>query len=244
MTETKPHKRGGNVTGALMGLAVVGFGVLWLLSKMGILALAPFWYYWPSILVLVGLINLFQRGQGLSHRIFALMMMGAGTVLQLYYLDWIQLSKDYIWPAVIIVVGTWIVITSLFHRGRKKPRDRKKRKKGMPELPEDIVVFGGRDARITTDSWEGGEATALFGGFDIDLRHAEMQGDEVEFQATAIFGGVELKVPEHWVVELKGAPVMGAFEDKTRPPRLEPGEKPKRLVLSGVAIFGGVEVKN
>lgn len=237
--EIQEHKGRGSLTGALMGLAVIAFGVLWLLSKMGLVLLAPFWQYWPMFLVVGGLCNLFQRGQGIAHRVFALLLIGFGVTMQLHYLGWYQLRWDYVWPAVIIAVGAWIILTSLFAKGRKK-----RKKKGRPELPDNFVVFGGRDERISSESWEGGEATALFGGFNIDLRHAEMAGDEVEFQATAIFGGVELQIPDHWVVEIKGSPIMGAFEDKTRPPRIEPGTSPKKLILSGVAIFGGVEVKS
>ncbi len=39
----------------------------------------------------------------------------------------------------------------------------------------------------------------------------------------------------------KVLPIMGAFEDKTRPP--SDGGK-KRLVVRGVVLMGGVEVKN
>ena len=61
----------GLTTGADETLAVIAFGVMWLLSKMGIVALAPFWQYWPSVVIVVGVCNLFQRGQGFAHRVFA-----------------------------------------------------------------------------------------------------------------------------------------------------------------------------
>lgn len=240
-SNAKTKRRGGKSSGGIgFGLLIVTVGVLWLLSKMGILALASIWHYWPAVIIIVGLCNLMQRGAGISHRIFALLTIGAGTALQLHTLNWIYLQWDYIWPAAIIVMGLWIAGASIF--GRRRPRRCKK--KGLPDLPQDYVVFGGREERVTTEEWEGGEATAIFGGYDIDLRHAEMKGNEVMMEARAIFGGVEIKVPDHWIVELKGAPIMGAFEDKTRPPRPEPGVEPKRLVVTGVAIFGGVEIKN
>lgn len=240
MKDTKQKKGRRSFTGVLFGLLVISSGVLWLLSKMGVVVIADLWHYWPSVIILVGLVNLIQRRVGASHRIFALLMIGAGAALQLHTLGWIYLERGYIWPAVIIVVGVWIAFTSIFAGRHKRPCH----KKGLPEIPQDFVLFGGREARITSDDWEGGEATAIFGGYDIDLRHTEMKGNEVTFEARAIFGGVEIKVPDHWVVELKGAPVMGAFEDKTRPPRPEPGVEPKKLVVTGIAVFGGVEVKN
>jgi len=239
MNDKKQHQCRRSLSGGLLGLLVIVIGVLWLLSRMGIVAIASVWHYWPSIIIVVGLGNLLQRGVGVSHRIFALMVISAGAALQLHTLGWIHLHWDYVWPAVIIIVGAWIAFKSIFG-GRNRPR----KNKGLPDLPQDFVLFGGREVRITTDDWEGGEATAVFGGYDIDLRNAEMHGNEVTLDARAVFGGVDIKVPDHWAVEIKGAPIMGAFEDKTRAPRPEPGAEPKKLIVSGIAIFGGVEVKN
>jgi len=227
-------------SGIWWGLLVVCVGVIWLLSKMGIVLVASLWHYWPVAIILVGLCNLMQRGAGVSHRIFALLTIGAGAALQLHTLGWIHLQWGYIWPMVIIIVGVWIAATSIFAGRRNQPAP----KKGLSEVPQDFVLFGGREERITAQDWEGGKATAVFGGYDIDLRHAEMKGTEAMFEARAIFGGVEIKVPDHWVVELRGSPIMGAFEDKTRPPRPDPGVEPRRLIVSGVALFGGVEIKN
>ena len=53
-------------------------------------------------------------------------------------------------------------------------------------------------------------------------------------------GGIEIKVPEDWTVVCKGFPVMGGFEDTTKPR----GDTGKRLVVRGLALMGGVEVHN
>jgi hypothetical protein len=51
---------------------------------------------------------------------------------------------------------------------------------------------------------------------------------------------VEILAPREWSVVLQGTPVLGGFEDKTAPPR----ESGPRLIVRGVAIMGGVEIKN
>jgi len=63
-------------------------------------------------------------------------------------------------------------------------------------------------------------------------------------ELNAVFGGIEAKVPESWSVIMKGAGVFGGFVDSTNQPdpRLYPS--PKRLIVKGGAVFGGVEVKN
>ena len=59
-----------------------------------------------------------------------------------------------------------------------------------------------------------------------------------------IFGGIEITVPRTWKVVMKNAAVFGGCDDKTVPPRPEPGFEPVTLVITGAAVFGGVEIRN
>src|SRR6266849_2652637 len=62
----------------------------------------------------------------------------------------------------------------------------------------------------------------------------------------AIFGGVEIRVPETWQVAFRGTPIFGGIADKTRVGRTTDLSDPRRkvLILTGAVIFGGVEIKN
>ena len=63
--------------------------------------------------------------------------------------------------------------------------------------------------------------------------------------STAIFGGVELRIPVGWQIAFRGAPIFGGIEDKTRNARVDdPACPPKTLVITGAVIFGGLEIKN
>jgi len=68
-----------------------------------------------------------------------------------------------------------------------------------------------------------------------------MAGREAIFEANAIFGGVEMKVPAEWAVSVRGMGIFGGYEDKTKMP-VSPDAP--LLVVSGYAIFGGVSVSN
>ena len=59
-----------------------------------------------------------------------------------------------------------------------------------------------------------------------------------------MFGGIEIRVPRNWRIEKAGAAVFGGFDDKTVPPRPEPGFDPPILVIKGAAVFGGIVIKN
>jgi hypothetical protein len=106
----------------------------------------------------------------------------------------------------------------------------------------DWAVFGGVDRRISAQDFHGAQCTAIFGACKIDLRDAQIQGREAVLETQAVFGGVEILVPEDWEVVNHGLSIFGGFSDRRR--HSPSGPETKTLVLNGAAIFGGVEVKN
>jgi hypothetical protein len=74
--------------------------------------------------------------------------------------------------------------------------------------------------------------------------NADIEGDQAVLEANAVFGGGEIRVPETWMVSLQGTGLFGAYEDKTRHFQPDPSKPTKTLVIKGVAIFGGIEVRN
>ena len=77
----------------------------------------------------------------------------------------------------------------------------------------------------------------------VNLRRAEITADTVIVNVTAIFGGLEFEVPEHWQVINEVVGIFGATDDQTVQPSPDTAGV-KRLVLRGAAIFGGVCIKN
>ena len=109
---------------------------------------------------------------------------------------------------------------------------------------KESAVFSGGKRVINDQNFAGAQFDAVFGGYEIDLRKANIAGDEAVLVLNAVFGGIEAKIPESWSVVVKGAGVFGAFQDSTRQPDPRIYPNPKRLVLKGGAVFGGIEVKN
>jgi hypothetical protein len=74
----------------------------------------------------------------------------------------------------------------------------------------------------------------------VDLRNAAINGDAV-IDVFAMWGGIEIRVPESWTVVGRVTPLMGGFEDHTRAPQ---AATTHRLTVRGMVIMGGVEIKN
>src|SRR5262249_8276184 len=109
--------------------------------------------------------------------------------------------------------------------------------------PSAWAVFGGARKVVESQELEAAEAMAVFGGVQLDLRHAATKRDEVVIEANAFFGGVDMTVPENWDVLMRGSAVFGGYEDRTTPPASSTDVKRPRLVVTGLAVFGGVTVK-
>jgi hypothetical protein len=119
-------------------------------------------------------------------------------------------------------------------------------------LLDDVYIFWGGRRRILSKNFMGGDIVAIFGGFEIDLTQAEFPADQVEIEMVAIFGGGELRVPPNWEVIVESVGIFGGTSDHTWHPQSVPpaaagtaSSAPiKRLIIKGVAIFGGLTIKN
>ncbi|RSS70295.1 DUF1707 domain-containing protein [Streptomyces sp. WAC06614] len=85
------------------------------------------------------------------------------------------------------------------------------------------------------------QAVAFWGGGEIDLREARFEQREVEINCVAIMGGIEIVVPPGVEVDVRGFGFMGAFDQRDTPLPPDPGAP--RVVVTGFAFWGGVEVK-
>jgi Domain of unknown function (DUF1707)/Cell wall-active antibiotics response 4TMS YvqF len=103
-----------------------------------------------------------------------------------------------------------------------------------------IAILGGATRKgewVVPSSFN---AVAILGGVEIDFREARFAERVVTVHAVAILGGIEITVPEDVTVHVSGAGIMGGFDHGTS------GEGPPggpEIVINGVAILGGVEVK-
>jgi len=104
-----------------------------------------------------------------------------------------------------------------------------------------LAIMGGVSRRSNSQTFRGADLTAVMGGCEIDLRQASIEpGTEAVIDVFALWGGIEIKVPDDWTVVTRVTPLMGGVEDKTRVPQTTD----KRLVVNGFVVMGGVVVKN
>ncbi|MBC8125463.1 MAG: hypothetical protein H7X70_06980 [Candidatus Kapabacteria bacterium] len=236
----KKKSIGGQV---VMGIIFVAVGGGLLLETFNLIEFGPLLsIWWPSLLMVIALVKLATR----SGSVFGSgMLFTVGALLQLGNLDIINGFWSAFWPIVLILIG----ISMLVDRKKKtNPYVTSSAKSGEAEgLPyeenrlEANAIFAGNEVRITSRNFTGGDANAIFGGLEIDMRSAEIEGNMAVLTCSAIFGGVELKVPPHWTIHVKGTPIFGGIENKTLRYH-DANVIGPTLVLDATVVFGGIEI--
>lgn len=105
-----------------------------------------------------------------------------------------------------------------------------------------VSVFGGVKRTILSKDFKGGEIVNIFGGTELDLTQADING-QVTIEITQLFGGIKLTVPPHWQVVSDLAAVFSNVDDKRRSLQV-PLSADKVLIIKGVSIFAGVDVRS
>jgi predicted membrane protein len=230
--------------GLLIGLAILGWGVALLLNMLGLVGDHIFGF-WPLILVVFGLANLFEDGKGGRH-VWGVVMLIAGLLLMANEMNLLRVRWEMIWPVMIIGVGIVMVWQAVGGGAdfRKILNFREWSTKLTDADVDAMAVFSGFKRRLQTKNFRGGRVIAMFGGYQLDLRQCDIEGPTATLEATSVFGGGEIRVPENWIVQIDATGLFGGYSDDRYGLDAELPPNAKKLILKGVAIFGGVEVKN
>lgn len=105
-----------------------------------------------------------------------------------------------------------------------------------------VSVFGGTKRTVLSKSFKGGEIVNVFGGTDLDLTQADINGNVI-IDITQLFGGIKLIIPPHWQVVSDVAAVFSSVDDKRRSMGV-PLSQDKVLVIKGTSIFAGVDIRS
>lgn len=101
-----------------------------------------------------------------------------------------------------------------------------------------IGILGGTDRGGSWSIAPTHTAVAVMGGINLDLRDVSFSAPETVIRATAVMGGVDIKVPPDVTVRVRGFGFMGGFvgRDQEGPPGAPV------VVVKGFAFWGGVNV--
>ena len=238
--------------GSLFALMLIVAGAALFLDNLGIFPIRNIGAYWPIFIIVWGVWTL-DRWRNPIALVWALALIAWGSLLILGNLHIIQVTGSVFWPVMLIAFGVMLLLRPMRfsewqERFRMQPPGRRFAPKDsfFGNRMNESTVFGSLNRRVETQQFEGGKLDAVFGSIELDLSGAAISSPDrlAILEVSAVFGGVEITVPRTWRVLVKAAAVFGGCDDRTVPPRPEPGLEPATLVIRGAAVFGGIEIRN
>lgn len=239
------HRRNTRTGRMLGGIVVIGVGAVLLAHQMGVMF--PHWLFtWPMLLIVIGIFSgakhQFSRGGW-----FVPIIIGCVFLVDDIFPD--VTIGPMIWPIIIIGIGLIMILRP--HRRHphhwQKWHSHWRQYSNSFHSTEDTIdstsVFGGVKKNIISKDFKGGEIVCVFGGAEINLSQADING-KVVLEVVQIFGGTKLIVPSHWNVQSEIVAILGGVDDN-RPTQKDMINNPeKTLVIRGTSIFGGIEIKS
>jgi predicted membrane protein len=224
-----------------LGVLVIAAGLLLLARNTGLLtpAISRIVFSWEMLLIAIGVVNIFWRQSFWS----GVSLIGLGGFFLLVNFYHMPFSTWQIFlPALIILVGLQMIFGATKWQKNIYKKPMFNHTVGSEDFFEDIAVFGGGERKVVTPNFKGGRMIAAFGGSKVDLAHCNIApGDRPVIEVVSIFGGSSLLVPSDWNLKVEVFNIFGGYVDKRIPYQVDYN---KTVIIKGVTIFGGGEVKS
>lgn len=198
--------------------------------------------WWTLLIIIPCFISMVQGGFGTGSTL--------GFIIGLLLFMSYQIDLNFsIWslivPAVFIFIGIRIMFQSAFRKGPKYFEQRINMNNDIngqtftgAGKSEYSAVFSSNRVNIT-DQFYGTNLNAIFGGIVLDLRNAIITTD-VEINATAVFGGMDLYLPLGVKIKTNNVPIFGGVSNKAQQ-STDPSAP--TIYLNSTCMFGGIDIK-
>ena len=220
----------------LWGIILIAVGALIALNSFGITNINIFFDGWWTLFIIVPcLFGLFSEREKTGN----IIGIAIGVFLLLCCQNILSFSLLFklVIPVVIIRIGLKLILGSI--SGDKSTKIIKEIKEKGEKLKEGFAIFSGQDLNFNGEAFSGAELTAVFGGIECDLRGALIEKDSA-IKVFAIFGGIDIFVPENVNVKVNSTSIFGGVSNKTHK---NSDENASTIYVSGICMFGGVDIK-
>jgi len=224
----------------ILGILLIGLGAMVLLRSAGVLPphVENILFSWQMLLIALGAVFMTRH----HNRLFGLALILIGGFFMLNEFANLPFNMQQLfWAFLFILLGLLIFFRAIRHPFH--PVYSREVTPDSLDYIDEVNIFSGSDQRVVTQSFKGGQLTNIFGGSNYDFSDAQLEEGNNVLDIVSVFGGFKLIVPPDWNIKVEVTSILGGVSDKRT--KLREGTNPSRiLIIKGVAVFGGGEIKN
>ena len=225
----------GNKNNVIWGLLLIFLGVIIGLNILDIVSIDIFFNGWWTLFIIVPcFVGLFNDSDKTGNLIG--MLVGILLLLACQHIINFAILWKILLPMIVIFFGL-----SLIFKGRinNKVNDEIKKLNKSNKVGEYNAIFSSQKLDFKKEKFTGATLNAVFGGVDIDLRDSIINNDVV-INASGIFGGIDIHVPNDVKVCVKSNCIFGGVEEKKK---VKDNDGKYTIYINASCIFGGVDIK-
>lgn len=225
-----------NLRNVILGAILIALGIILGINTLGIADINIFFAgWWTLIIIIPSLLGLLKPNSSKTGNLIALTI---GVLLLLSCQNLIDF--DMVWnlliPIILVFMGFSIIFkNSALAQVKNRIKDKKDANK---EVPEYCGCFSNQKLDFTDEKFKGCSLSAVFGGVNCNLKSSKLEKETV-IEASAIFGGVDIIVPENTNVKIYSTSIFGGVDSKIKNKK----ENEKTIYVNATCLFGGVEIK-
>ena len=224
------------VESILWGIVFIVLGLIIAGNVLGITNIKIFFNGWWTLFIIIPcFIGLFKNNRRIGNIIG--LIIGVALLLACQGILRFDLVWRLLFPGILIIIGISFIFSDTI--GGKISKEIKELNKNRNETNEYCATFSEQNVKFDDEKLTGADLTAVFGGVKCDIRKAIIEEDQI-INATSIFGGIEIYVPENVKVKIKSTPIFGGVSDKAS---YSKDEQSHIIYINATCIFGGVEIK-
>lgn len=191
--------------------------------------------WWTLFIIVPSLIGIFtdydKKGNVISFIIGILLLLACNGVFNF------ELVWKLILPIIIIFIGLSMVFKDTF--SKEVNNKIKKLNNGLSSDEGYSAMFSSQNINFDNEEFKSTNLNAVFGGIKFDLKNAIIKEDVV-INASSIFGGIDIYVPDNCKVKIKSNSIFGGVSNNKK---YNSKDGNYTIFINATCMFGGVQIK-
>lgn len=223
-----------NLSKILWGVVLIVIGVIIGTNSLGFTNINIFFEGWWTLFIIVPCFISFIKGPSRTASVIGLVI-GVALLLCAQGIVTFSIIRKLIIPFIFVMIGLGFIFKDFFN-SKINEKIKSLNKSGLKEY---AATFGENKVDMSNEVFEGADLNAVFGGVELNLINSEIRDEQI-VNATAIFGGITIKVPQNVNVKVKSTSIFGGVDNKIKNIN---GENIPTIYVNAFCMFGGVDIK-